>query len=71
MDCRNKKVIITGGSSGYGYGMAKVLKQRGAEVLITGRRLQVLRKAAKQLGVAYVRRMSAKRMTGIGFRSEH
>ncbi|NMA20670.1 MAG: SDR family NAD(P)-dependent oxidoreductase, partial [Lentisphaerae bacterium] len=54
MDCRNKKVIITGGSCGYGYGMAKVLKQRGAEVLITGRRLQVLEQAAKQLGVAYV-----------------
>ena len=47
MDCQNKKVIITGGSSGYGYGMAKILKQRGAEVLITGRRLQALEQAAQ------------------------
>ncbi len=54
MDCQGRKVIITGGSSGYGYGMAKILKQRGAEVLITGRRLQVLEQAAQELGVAFV-----------------
>ena len=54
MDCNSKKIIITGGSSGYGYGMAKVLQQRGADVLIVGRRLQPLQQAAEQLGVAFI-----------------
>ena len=54
MDCRGKKIIITGGSCGYGYGMAKKLKARGAKVWITGRREAELQKAAAELQVDYV-----------------
>ena len=52
--CKGKKIIITGGGTGYGYGSAKMLAQAGAEVTITGRREEVLRKAADELGVKYV-----------------
>ena len=52
--CQGKKIIITGGGTGYGYGAAKVLAQAGAEVTITGRREEVLKKAADELGVKYV-----------------
>lgn len=51
MDCSGKKIIVTGGSEGYGYGIAKKLKAEGAEVTITGRRLPLLQQAAKTLGV--------------------
>ncbi len=54
MNCQGKKIIVTGGSVGYGYGIAKKLKARGAEVIITGRRLEMLEKAAQELGVAFV-----------------
>ena len=32
MDCKGKKVIVTGGSQGYGKGIAAALKARGAQV---------------------------------------
>lgn len=54
-NCKGKRIVITGGSQGYGYGMAKVLKAQGAEVTITGRRKDVLEKAAKELKVDFVR----------------
>ncbi len=50
-DLKNKKVLVTGGASGYGYGIAKALKSAGAEVWITGRNLKKLEKAAADLGV--------------------
>ncbi len=52
--CKGKKIVITGGGTGYGYGTAKMLAKAGAEVTITGRREEVLKKAADELGVKYV-----------------
>jgi NAD(P)-dependent dehydrogenase (short-subunit alcohol dehydrogenase family) len=48
---RNKTAVITGGNSGIGYAAAKEFKERGATVIITGRRKDALDKAAEQLGV--------------------
>jgi len=47
----NKVAVITGGNSGMGYGTAKILKDLGATVIITGRRKEAMDQAAKELGV--------------------
>lgn len=47
----NKVAVITGGNSGMGYGTAKILKDLGATVIITGRRKEAIDQAAKELGV--------------------
>jgi len=47
----NKIAIVTGGNSGMGYGTAKVLKELGATVIITGRRKEAIEQAAHELGV--------------------
>tara|TARA_R110000868_G_scaffold822_1_gene6098 strand:- start:22388 stop:23131 length:744 start_codon:yes stop_codon:yes gene_type:complete len=46
----NKIAIVTGGNSGIGYATAKQLISDGATVIITGRRLEAIEKAAKELG---------------------
>ena len=46
-----KKVIVTGGSGGYGKGIAEAFKAAGAEVWITGRNEQKLKNTAAELGV--------------------
>ncbi|MCI5798028.1 MAG: SDR family oxidoreductase [Victivallales bacterium] len=51
MQLKNAKVLVTGGSDGYGRGIAAVLKKAGAEVWITGRNIEKLEKAAEELGV--------------------
>jgi NAD(P)-dependent dehydrogenase (short-subunit alcohol dehydrogenase family) len=48
----NKIAVITGGNSGMGYGTAKLLKELGANVIITGRRKDALDQAAKELGIS-------------------
>lgn len=48
----NKIAVITGGNSGIGYAAAKEFKERGATVVITGRRKEALEKAAEELGVS-------------------
>ncbi|MFK7693128.1 SDR family oxidoreductase [Paenibacillus sp. HJGM_3] len=45
-----KKVVITGGSSGFGLATAKLLADEGARVLITGRTQATLDSAREQLG---------------------
>ncbi len=50
-DFKNKKVIITGGSSGIGLATAKLFKQLEADVTITGRNSELLETEANQLGV--------------------
>lgn len=45
-----KIALITGGNSGIGLATAKLFKQRGATVVITGRDTATLDKAAKELG---------------------
>jgi NAD(P)-dependent dehydrogenase (short-subunit alcohol dehydrogenase family) len=43
--------VVTGGSRGYGYGIAQVLSEHGATVWITGRDADALAKAAETLKV--------------------
>jgi 3-oxoacyl-[acyl-carrier protein] reductase len=51
MNLQGAKIIITGGSSGLGKATAKTLKEKGAEVLITGRDAVKLEKVANELGI--------------------
>lgn len=46
-----KVAVVTGGNSGIGYASAKELKSQGARVVITGRDLEKVKYAAKELGV--------------------
>jgi len=50
---KNKTAIVTGGSKGYGFGIAEALKAKGANVWITSRHERELQKAAEKLGVNY------------------
>ena len=54
-DLNGRTAIVTGGSKGYGAGIAEVLKERGAKVWITGRDEASLSATAKRLGVRSVR----------------
>ncbi|MDO6516038.1 SDR family oxidoreductase [Zobellia uliginosa] len=49
MDIKDKVVYITGGSKGIGYGVAAKLLASGARVAISGRTLETVQEAAKQL----------------------
>jgi len=48
---KNKVAVVTGGNSGIGYASAKELKENGANVIITGRSIEKIETAAKELGV--------------------
>ncbi len=53
---KNKKVLVSGGRSGIGYGIAKRYLNLGAEVIICSRKKDLLEKAANELndyGVCY------------------
>jgi NAD(P)-dependent dehydrogenase (short-subunit alcohol dehydrogenase family) len=50
MSLSGKSVVIVGGSSGIGYGVAEALLQAGAEVTIVGRSAEKLEAARKSLG---------------------
>lgn len=49
-----KNIIITGGSRGLGFAMAKKFVQEGANVLITGRNEETLKCAAESIGCKYI-----------------
>ena len=51
MNLKNAGVLVTGGSSGIGYGIAQSLAAAGAKVAITGRDQTKLNEAAKALNV--------------------
>ncbi len=51
MNLSGAKTLITGGSEGIGYGLAKALVAKGAKVAIMGRNREKLEAAADQLGV--------------------
>lgn len=46
----NKKIVITGGGKGLGYGMAKKFISEGAKVIISGRDEKQLKEACSKLG---------------------
>jgi 3-oxoacyl-[acyl-carrier protein] reductase len=48
------KALVTGGGTGIGRATAKALIDRGARVAITGRREEVLRRTAKEIGALAV-----------------
>lgn len=50
MEIKGAKAIVTGGSSGYGRGIAAALAAAGAEVYITGRNREKLFAAAGEIG---------------------
>lgn len=50
---KNKVIIITGGSSGMGKYMAKDFADRGARVVITGRNLEKLEAAKKEISALH------------------
>jgi len=51
MDLKEARALITGGSEGIGFGIANVLKAKGAQVAIMGRNESKLNQAAEKLGV--------------------
>jgi NAD(P)-dependent dehydrogenase (short-subunit alcohol dehydrogenase family) len=46
----NKRILVTGGGSGLGAAMARRFAELGAELIICGRRLELLEQTAAQLG---------------------
>jgi len=50
-----KRIIVTGGASGIGYATAKELVDCGAKVIIASRRVELLKKAAAELGASWMR----------------
>jgi 3-oxoacyl-[acyl-carrier protein] reductase len=53
MNIKEVKAIVTGGSSGIGFEIAKQLIKQGAKVFITGRNENKLKNAAENLGALY------------------
>ncbi len=50
----SKRVLITGGGTGIGYGLARTLAELEYKVVIAGRRQEVLQKAANALAVDWL-----------------
>ena len=50
MKLENKNIIITGGSSGIGKGIANICATKGANVIIIARRQCLLDSALKEIG---------------------
>jgi NAD(P)-dependent dehydrogenase (short-subunit alcohol dehydrogenase family) len=50
MEIKDKKVIVVGGSSGIGFGIAKMAAEKGANVIIASRNQDKLKKAAALIG---------------------
>jgi gluconate 5-dehydrogenase len=51
---QGQTAVITGGGSGLGLGIARCFVQAGAKVVLAGRRADVLKRAAKELGDAAI-----------------
>jgi len=55
MNLNTAKVLITGGNSGIGKATAKLLKDKGVQVVISGRNENTLQQVAQELGVEYIK----------------
>ena len=53
MDLKGAKALVTGGGEGIGKGIATAFRQEGADVVITGRRADVLEATAAEIGVGW------------------
>lgn len=51
MELPKSRIIITGGTSGIGYETAKLLRSKGAEIVICGRHRETVDKTAQELDV--------------------
>ncbi|MBD81591.1 MAG: short-chain dehydrogenase [Crocinitomicaceae bacterium] len=54
MDLKGSKILITGGSSGIGKAIAALAVSKGAQVLITGKDPEKLKRVATELGAEYL-----------------
>ncbi|MDJ1480865.1 SDR family NAD(P)-dependent oxidoreductase [Cytophagaceae bacterium YF14B1] len=54
MNITNKTILVTGGGSGIGYEIAKLLKQQGNTVIIAGRNADKIKKAGEKLGITAI-----------------
>lgn len=54
MQLDDAKVLVTGGSEGIGRGIAAALSAKGADVVITGRNEETLRKTAEEIGAGFL-----------------
>ncbi|GAA3521786.1 3-ketoacyl-ACP reductase [Aquimarina addita] len=54
MNLKEAKILITGGNSGIGKATAKLLKEKGAQVIISGRNENTLQQTANELDIDYV-----------------
>lgn len=59
LDLADRVAIVTGGSSGIGYSIARALAQEGAQVVIAARRTDLLQKAAASLMTETGRKVTA------------
>ncbi len=55
MDLKGRNILVTGGSDGYGFGIAKALKTTDSKVWITGREQAKLDKTAAELNVLAIK----------------
>ena len=55
MNLKDSNILVTGGTDGYGRGIASVLVRAGARVTVTGRSEAKLEAVAKELGVRAIR----------------
>jgi len=55
MDLKSARALVTGGGTGIGRATAEALIERGGRVAITGRREDVLQRAAKDIGALPIR----------------